>query len=136
MAPKATPVTNTGDTVSAAALGLEFDLGSFFLDEDEKNAAIDQETEFYITGIDYDEENQYGPRYILTVEAAGAETPVARGWSMAATNGARNNLINNIMNAMSNNGIRRVGPIVFFRKGRTIVFEPVESHSSAVDLPF
>lgn len=137
-APKSNPrPAPAGDTVSATALGLEFDLGSFFLDEDEKNDAIDNETPFYLTGIDYDPENQYGPRYVLTLEASNADTPVARGWSMAASNANRNKIIDTIATHMSNDGIAKVGPIVFERRGRTVMFRPVEQPSTqAAELPF
>lgn len=131
----------TTQSVSAAALGLEFDLGSFFLDEDEKNDAIDTATPFYITSIDYDPENQYGPRYVLTVEASEAETPTPRGWSMAASNAKRNQIIDQIATVMSQQDIARVGPVVFERRGRTVMFRPIEQPSAeatseAEDLPF
>lgn len=119
----ATPSTS----VSAASLGLSFDLGSFFLDEDEKNDAIENATPFFITGIDYDEENQYGPRYVLTVEASElGEDAIPRGWSIAASNATRNKIIETIMVKMSQEHIKKVGPVVFGRRGRTVMFQPVE----------
>lgn len=137
MAPKAT----TNQPVSATAMGFGnvFDLGSYYLDEDEKNAAIEDGTQFFITGIDYDTKNRFGERYILALEVAGLEDSDTRGWAIAATNekgivvnAKRNEIIDTIMNKMSAEGIKKVGPIVFIRRGRTVMFQPAESAS---DLP-
>lgn len=126
------PATNTKsqpaatESVSAASLGLEFDLGSFFLDEDEKNECIDNAQPFWLTAIDYDPENQYGARYVLTVEASNVDEPTRRGWAMAASNAKRNQIIEQIMKIMSQKNLAKVGPIVFERRGRTIMFRPIE----------
>lgn len=132
---------NKTDAVSAADLGFgsTFDLGSYYLDEDEKNAAIDERTPFFITGVDYDTKNRFGERYILAVEPVGGDHTETRGWAIAATdkngvptNAKRNEIINAIMNRMSVEGIKKIGPIVFIRRGRTVMFQPAES---AADLP-
>lgn len=133
-APKATPAT-----VSATELGFGdvFDLGSYYLSEDEKNAAIDSGASFFITGIDYDAKNRFGERYVLALQLASETDGDTRGWAIAATNekgevtnAKRNEIIDTIMTKMSTEGITKVGPIVFVRRGRTVMFQPAESAAS------
>ena len=126
-------------TVSATDLGFGdvFDLGSYYLSEDEKNAAIDSGAQFFIVGIDYDAKNRYGERYILALSLASETDGDTRGWAMAATNekgvvtnAKRNEILDTIMNKMSLDGITKIGPIVFVRRGRTVMFQPAESAGS------
>lgn len=132
---------NDTNTVSAADLGFgsTFDLGSYYFDEDEKNAHIEQRTEFFITGIDYDRKNRFGERYILALEPVDGDHTDTRGWAIAATNkdgvvtnAKRNEVLDTIMIKMSTEDIKKVGPIVFVRRGRTVMFQPAES---AANLP-
>lgn len=131
MAPK-TPTA----VVSATDLGFGdvFDLGSYYLTEDEKNAAIESGAEFMITGIDYDTKNKFGERYILALQLASETDGDTRGWAIAATdqkgvvtNAKRNEILDAIMVKMSTEGIAKIGPIVFVRRGRTVMFQPAES---------
>lgn len=116
-------------TVSAADLGFgdTFDLGSYYLDEDEKDAAIMDRTPFFITNIDYDTKNKFGERYILGLVLASDPTGDNRGWAMAATNAKRNEILDGIMVRMSRDNIKRIGPVFFLRRGRTVMFQPFEA---------
>ena len=123
-------------TVSATDLGFGdmFDLGSYYLSEDEKNAAIESGAEFYINGVDYDTKNKFGERYILALTLASEDGGDTRGWAIAATdnkgvvtNAKRNAIIYAVMVKMSDEGIKRIGPIVFVRRGRTVMFQPAEA---------
>lgn len=133
------PTTKTPATVSATELGFGdvFDLGSYYLTEDEKNAAIDSGAEFFINGIDYDTKNKYGERYILALTLASEDGGDTRGWAIAATdqkgvvtNAKRNAILDAIMIKMSEESIAKVGPIVFVRRGRTVMFQPAESKAA------
>ncbi len=130
------PANTKPATVSATDLGFGevFDLGSYYLTEDEKNAAIASGAEFYITGIDYDTKNKFGERFILALQLASETDGDTRGWAIAATdqkgvvtNAKRNEILEAIMVKMSVEKIAKIGPIVFVRRGRTVMFQPAES---------
>lgn len=44
------------------------DGGGIFLSKEEKEALAESEQPFAITGINYEPQNQFGPRYVLTLE--------------------------------------------------------------------
>lgn len=130
-------ITNDGPQPSAEVrapaalsldeLGVSFDSGTgWYLDEDDKNALIANHVPMLITAIDYDPDNQYGPRFVLTVVPASEPDSATRAWSIAESNNKtgeiyepRSSTIRSLMSRQQEAGGRPVGPIVFYVKGRT-----------------
>lgn len=135
---KSVAPAQTNTSISLEELEVNFDTGNYFLDEAEKDAHLDKGTSFFITAIEYDPDNQYGPRYILTVAPVGIEPPIRRGWSMSAHVQNRSLMLEKLAEAQEAAQGRPIGPIQFYRKGRTVLIRSVGAAEAAAsdDLPF
>ncbi len=124
-----TPVSDSS-ALTLRDLGLSFDSGTFFLGENEKDAIIEAAVPFMITGIDYDTENKFGARYILSlIPAAKLDAPV-RGWSFScaipdgASDAARRGIeeraakLATLKEMQDAAGGRYIGPITITQKKR------------------
>jgi hypothetical protein len=122
MAPKSTPTTISMHDSVALPSDLFLDTGNYYLSEDEKVAHIEAGTRFFITAVDYDAENQFGPRYVVGIQPADVDNAGIRGWAFAAGNQNRDNALVGLAEVLTSSG-KRVGPVKFVQKGnfRTIV---------------
>jgi hypothetical protein len=122
MAPKATPTTISMNDAVALPEDLFLDTGNYYLSEDEKVAHIEAGTRFYVTAVDYDADNQFGPRYVVGIQPADVDNAGIRGWAFAAGNQNRDNALTRLAEVITANN-KKVGPVKFVQKGnfRTIV---------------
>ena len=120
MATKSTPINPFSDDVDPVALPSDLfaDTGNFFFDEDEKTAHIEQGTRFYITAVDFDDEGQFGARFVVSLVPADLDNASVKGWSFTATNEGRNQSMRALMDLLTANGGTRIGPVVVVQKGR------------------
>ena len=126
MTSKATPIAHAAtftETPTPLPAELFADTGNYYLSEDEKVAHIENATRFYIESVDYDDENQFGPRYVVGISPADVDNASVRGWAFAAGNLNRDKSLNGLMTLLEESGGRRIGPIQFVQKKnfRTIV---------------
>ena len=120
-ADKSTPVATAAaytDEPIAVPDDLFADTGTFFFTKEERDAHVANATPFWIVGINYESEGTYGAKYVVSV--VPTEGGQVKAWSFSATTESRNVEFNKLIDLMSSNGGRRVGPIKFVKNGRFI----------------